>query len=200
MASLQKNESWNNKISSAVSAGVGLINPGELYYACSTDGVSLNNNDKCCKDLIPEHIISVPKIEPIEIEVNIEEVMNWIKIKKVIYNPPATIVFWDDNTKTVAKCNDSDCYSPEAGFAICVAKKYRKNYYKDLNNSIVITQEQWDEYYESYKSLIGDKRINLSRVNHLDIDDKFAISRLLPIKDMDKLKKVKKNTTEKDEN
>ena len=26
-------------------------------------------------------------------------------IKKVKFNPPATIVFWTDNTKTVVKCN-----------------------------------------------------------------------------------------------
>ena len=44
-------------------------------------------------------------------------------IKEVIYSNPATIVFWDDNTKTVAKCSPVDEYSPETGLAICVLKK-----------------------------------------------------------------------------
>lgn len=112
-----------------------------------------------------------------------------IHIKKVIYNPPATIILWSDDTKTVAKCNQDDEYSPEAGFAICVAKKYRNNYYKDLNKSIIITQDQWDDYYREYKTSIGERRVNLSRVNHLDIDDKFAIVNLVPVKDFSKLRK-----------
>lgn len=29
-----------------------------------------------------------------------------LKVDKVIYNPPATIVFWNDGTKTVVKCQE----------------------------------------------------------------------------------------------
>ena len=46
-----------------------------------------------------------------------------IWIKEVIYNKPATIVFWSDNTKTVTKCREADFYSKECGLAICVLKK-----------------------------------------------------------------------------
>jgi len=46
-----------------------------------------------------------------------------VYIKEVIYQEPATIVFWSDGTKTVCKCSGNDIYSPEAGFAICVLKK-----------------------------------------------------------------------------
>lgn len=45
------------------------------------------------------------------------------KVKKVIYNPPATIVMWDDGTKTVVKCMDDEWYSPYSGFCACVCKK-----------------------------------------------------------------------------
>ena len=44
-------------------------------------------------------------------------------IKKVIYNRPATIVFWSDGTKTVSKCSPEDSYVRETGLAICVLKK-----------------------------------------------------------------------------
>lgn len=33
------------------------------------------------------------------------------EIKKVIFNPPATIVFWLDGTKTVVKCKEGEEFS-----------------------------------------------------------------------------------------
>lgn len=44
-------------------------------------------------------------------------------IKKVIYDPPATIVYWGDGTKTVVKCCEADIYDAEKGFAMAVIKK-----------------------------------------------------------------------------
>lgn len=46
------------------------------------------------------------------------------KIEKVIFNEPATIVLWSDNTKTVVKCQKGDTYSKEVGLAMCISKKY----------------------------------------------------------------------------
>ena len=54
-------------------------------------------------------------------------------IKKVIFNNPATIVFWADGTKTVVKCQEGDYYDEEAGLAMAIAKKALGNngsYYK----------------------------------------------------------------------
>jgi hypothetical protein len=48
-------------------------------------------------------------------------------IKKVIFNAPATIVLWTDNTKTVVKCGKNDTYDAEKGLAMCIAKKYLGN-------------------------------------------------------------------------
>lgn len=52
-------------------------------------------------------------------------------IKDVIYNDPATIIFWKDGTKSVVKC-DGEEYDPEKGFAMAVCKKVfgnEGNYY-----------------------------------------------------------------------
>ena len=43
-------------------------------------------------------------------------------IKKVIFNNPATIVFWSDGSKTVVKAHNDD-YDPEKGLAMAIAKK-----------------------------------------------------------------------------
>ena len=50
-----------------------------------------------------------------------------LKIKKVIFNAPATIVFWSDGTKTVVKCQNKDVYSKEHGLAMCIVKKVYNN-------------------------------------------------------------------------
>ena len=45
------------------------------------------------------------------------------EIKNVIFNDPATIVFWDDGTKTVVKCQPGDSFDPEKGLAMAIVKK-----------------------------------------------------------------------------
>ena len=57
------------------------------------------------------------------------------KIKDVIYNDPATIIFWTDETKTVVKSNGTEAYDPEKGLAMGICKKLlgtnksQSNYY-----------------------------------------------------------------------
>ena len=46
-----------------------------------------------------------------------------IQIKKVYFNPPYTIVIWDDDTKSKIKCQDGDIYDPEKGLALAISKK-----------------------------------------------------------------------------
>ena len=53
-----------------------------------------------------------------------------IKVEKVIFNKPATIIFWSDNTKTVVVCGENDTYDKEKGFYIACAKKLFGNDYK----------------------------------------------------------------------
>ena len=44
-------------------------------------------------------------------------------IDKVIFNEPATIILWDDGSKTVVKCTDGEEYDPAIGFAMAYVKK-----------------------------------------------------------------------------
>lgn len=58
------------------------------------------------------------------------------KIKKVIFNDPATIVFWGDDTKTVVKCTEGDEFNPEFGLAMAISKKALGNdgnYYNEFS-------------------------------------------------------------------
>ena len=58
------------------------------------------------------------------------------EIKDVIFNGPATIVFWSDGTKTVVRCENED-FDKEKGMAMAIAKKFlgtnkSKSNYNDI--------------------------------------------------------------------
>ena len=50
-----------------------------------------------------------------------------LKSMKVIFNPPATILYRNDK-KYVAKCDKGDTFSEELGLAICLLKSYGLSY------------------------------------------------------------------------
>lgn len=45
------------------------------------------------------------------------------EIKNVIFNDPATIVFWSDGTKTVVKCMEGKEFNTWDGLAMAICKK-----------------------------------------------------------------------------
>lgn len=45
----------------------------------------------------------------------------------VIFNGPATVVYWDDGTKTVVKCQPGDTFSAETGLMAAMLKRYMGN-------------------------------------------------------------------------
>ena len=66
-----------------------------------------------------------------------EPSMNAGSIKNVIFNPPATVVYWTDGTKTVVKCNENDIFDPEKGLALAVTKRCAGNrgaYYTEIRH------------------------------------------------------------------
>ena len=71
------------------------------------------------------------------------------KIKNVIFNDPATIVFWADGTKTVVQCQDGDIFDPEKGLETAITKKAlgnKGNYYNELKKWLPKDKEATLEY------------------------------------------------------
>lgn len=62
----------------------------------------------------------------------------FIKVKpvKVIFNNPATIVIWNDGTKTIVKKQKGDRYDKEKGLALCYMKKALGNTSRKLNDAL----------------------------------------------------------------
>ena len=74
------------------------------------------------------------------------------EIKNVIFNDPATIVFWNDGTKTVVKCQPGDSFDPEKGLAMAIVKKEYGNK-GNYCNKIKKWLPRKDEY--TSKALLG---------------------------------------------
>ena len=70
-----------------------------------------------------------------------------IDIINVIFNDPATIVFWSDGTKTVVKCQDDDIFDPEKGLAMAISKKAlgnKGNYCNELKKWLPVEENKSD--------------------------------------------------------
>lgn len=68
----------------------------------------------------------------VPMNIHVDTVYALPPINDIIFNRPATIVFWADNTKTVVKCGENDVYDPEKGLAMAIVKKVygnKGNYY-----------------------------------------------------------------------
>lgn len=60
-----------------------------------------------------------------------------IRIEKVLFDPPSTVVFWSDGSQTVVKCNVHDDFDPEQGLIMAIVKRFANNdpyFYKRIQN------------------------------------------------------------------
>lgn len=95
---------------------------------------------------------------------------DWIRvpgIKKVIFNPPATIVLWADNTKTVVKAQGEDNFNPEVGLAMAISKKALGN-----KGSYYNTIKKWVDEYEETNAHVD--RVISSLKNVVKVNKTFA--------------------------
>lgn len=61
--------------------------------------------------------------QPLTCSFKITTTADQTTIKKVIFNGPATIIFWADGDKTVVKCHESDTYDKRLGFMYACTKR-----------------------------------------------------------------------------
>ena len=81
----------------------------------------------------PKVEIKLPVINDPEITINLSA---GVHITDVIFNDPATIVFWSDGTKTVVKCCEDDAFDEEKGLAMAVCKKISGNDSKKFHKGL----------------------------------------------------------------
>ena len=91
-----------------------------------------------------------------------------VEIKKVIFNRPATIVFWSDGDKTVVKCCNKDYWDPRHGLTMAICKKgLEKNYSLFLCIDYLPSEKQLAKWI--CKKILGDKYVKTFRKYEDDI-------------------------------
>lgn len=88
------------------------------------------------------------------------------QIKDVIFNDPATIVFWEDGTKTVVKVMEGDEFDPYTGLAQAISKKALGNDYRK-------EFKKWTKPY--YKKKADEEKAALEEKTK-DFDLKMAVN------------------------
>lgn len=91
------------------------------------------------------------------------EKSNLPKIKKVIFNDPATIIIWSDKSKTVVKCMDGDTWDPEKGFMAAYLTKIlgQKRFHSELKKYVkpqVELEENDENLIDALLKFVGAKK------------------------------------------
>lgn len=96
-----------------------------------------------------------------------------VNIRKVVFNDPATIVFWSDNTKTVVKCGPDDIFDKEKGLALAIVKKMAGN-----DNRFHKVFKQWCKPDGMHEVAITSTQV-LKELNKMAAQTKDGITGLL---------------------
>ena len=96
-----------------------------------------------------------------------------VSIKKVIFNDPATIVYWNDGSKTVVKCTEDDVWDPEKGLAMAICKHiYGADFHKIFNKYIPEDQKDVESLYPSLPVLMDGLRKAVEKATHIIKEEK----------------------------
>lgn len=94
------------------------INAGHTLLTLDITGKDAAAVDFNMCRFAPREIVDVLKELP--------SLNNSTAIKEVIFHDPATVVYWEDGTKTVVKCQDEE-FDKEKGLLAAIAKKVYGN-------------------------------------------------------------------------
>lgn len=123
------------------------------YHVTLKDDDFLDAMRYCYND-----ILSVEKYEAsLELRVNIPGM-----IDRVIFNDPATIIYWKDGSKTVVKRAEDDIWDPEKGISMAIIKKlcgytsFIKNFMEPEEEMSIITVEEACENLKNFGKKLKD--------------------------------------------
>lgn len=93
------------------------------------------------------------------------------RVKRAIFNPPATVILWDDGTKSVVKCQNGEPFDAEKGFVMAYLKKL-------LGNDNTFNKEitRWVDYEEPVDKECVDK--------HCDTNEPLTTEELMKMDGM----------------
>ncbi len=102
----------------------------ERRFMKRTGAMLVNDQNKEEKEMIDYRTISSTKITAREINAKLNLPVSFMPIPmitKIVFNNPATIVFWADGTKTVVKCMEGQEFNEYYGVACAIMKRFFGN-------------------------------------------------------------------------
>lgn len=104
-----------------------------FFYECELSGERITIDELDSSNICPHFKLKDGEVK-FYIRNELDKQYYMSKIKRVIFNNPATIVFWNDGTKTVVVCKDEDTFDKEKGLAMAISKYFfnNKGYYNDI--------------------------------------------------------------------
>ena len=96
-------------------------------------------------------------LESIELRVDIPGM-----IDRVIFNDPATVILWNDGSKTVVKRSDDDIWDSEKGFCMAIIKKlygntsFIKRFMEPEEDIQILTVEEACENLKNFGKKLND--------------------------------------------
>lgn len=118
-------------------------------------------------------------------------------VERVIFNDPATIVFFSDGTKSVVKCQKGEKYSKESGLSLAIAKRmlgnkeFHKTFKKFVENSDDISLND----SSGKTSIIDDKTSKKAERTRQKDETKESLKR--PNNELKKMEKPQNNDNTK---
>lgn len=86
--------------------------------------IQTNLTEQAAKDILNSIYGIHSKTLKEEIQMKTKSHIAYNPIKKVIFNDPATIIFWKDGTKTIVKRQEGSEFDPEKGLAMAICRHY----------------------------------------------------------------------------
>lgn len=121
--------------------------------------------------LHPSHEVTNPKTSTLIANVHADIHLNAIpEVVDVIFNDPATIVFWSDGTKSVVKTQDGESYDPEKGMAMAFCKKLMGNNKRDYYHTFLhylkkYNKQQAENVFSNYDEQLMQLRNTINKVD-----------------------------------
>ena len=110
--------------------------------------------------------------------------INMPKIKNIDFQPPLTVVIWEDGTKTFVKCDNNEVFDPEKGAAMAIAKKALGDKYNYIE-TISYYVDKWlkKDCHKKCKKLVfsDDENEIINNIRECDSDITEATKFILDV-------------------
>ncbi len=113
------------------STGTDLLSTYDLYKILGVPQTITTVDIDTMNDEFARSVLRVNKKEEKDMKTEVKKdpfpgysyIHSKLEPERIVFNPPATVVFWKDGTKTVVKCSPGEAYSPYFGFLAALGKR-----------------------------------------------------------------------------